>query len=88
MREYDVDYIDCTEVELSALENLAIMWDVEVRYVKFDTYTLLIKAHGTSEVVQSFTGRLKKVLRDADAWDDGVVFTFTPDEAAGETVPA
>lgn len=81
MREYDVDYIDCTEVELSALENLAIMWDVEVRYVKFDTYTLLVKTQTTGEVVQSFTGRLKRVLRDADAWFDGVEFTFAPDKA-------
>ncbi len=84
MRDYDPDYIDCTEVELRALENLAIMWDVEVHYVKFDTYTLLIKDTTTSEVVQSFAGRLKKVLRDADAWTDGVVFTF----ADGEAVPA
>jgi hypothetical protein len=26
--------------------------------------------------VQSFTGPLKKVLRDADDWFDGVEFTF------------
>lgn len=84
MREYDPDYINCEEVELSALENLAIMWDVEVRYVKFNCYALLIKTQTTGEVVQSFTGPLKKVLRDADAWDDGVVFTFSPEE----TVPA
>ncbi len=80
MREYDPDYINCEEVELSALENLAIMWDVEVRYVKFDTYTILLKAQATGEVVQSFTGRLKKVLRAADDWFDGVEFTFAPAE--------
>jgi hypothetical protein len=55
----DEYYINCEEVELSALENLAIMWDVEVRYVKFDTYTLLLKAQTTGDVVQSFTGPLR-----------------------------
>ena len=84
MREYDENYINCEEVELSALENLAIMWDVEVRHVEFNSYTLLVKAHGTGETVQSFTGPLKKVLRDADAWDDGVVFTFAEADATPE----
>ncbi len=88
MREYDPDYINCEEVELSALENLAIMWDVEVRYVKFDCYTLLIKTQTTGQVVQTFTGKLKRVLRAADAWDDGVVFTFADGEAATEAAPA
>ena len=76
MKEYDEYYINCEEVELSALENLAIMWDIEVRYVKFNTYTLLVKVQATGEVLQSFTGPLKKALRDADAWFDGVAFTF------------
>ena len=77
----DEYYISCEEVELSALENLAIMWDIEVRYVKWNTYTLLVKAQSTGETVQSFTGPLKKVLRDADDWFDGVEFTFAPDKA-------
>ena len=76
MKEYDEYYINCEEVELSALENLAIMWDVEVRYVKFNCYTLLLKVQSTGETEQSFTGPLKKVLRDADAWAGGVEFTF------------
>lgn len=84
MREYDENYINCEEVELSALENLAIMWDIEVRYVKFNTYTLLVKEQATGTVLQSFTGPLKKVLRDADAWDDGVVFAFAEADATPE----
>lgn len=82
MNGRDEYYINCEEVELSALENLAIMWDVEVRYVKFNCYMLSVKAQATGEVVQTFTGPLKKVLRDADAWFDGVEFTFAPAEQA------
>lgn len=76
MKEHDENYIGCTEVELSALENLAIMWDVEVHYMKVNIYTLTLKDTETGAVVQTFTGPLKKVLRDADAWFDGVEFTF------------
>ena len=76
MSERDEYYINCEEIELSALENLAIMWDIEVRYVKFNCYTLLLKVQSTGETAQSFTGPLKKVLRDADAWAGGVEFTF------------
>jgi hypothetical protein len=72
----DENYINCEEIELSALENLAIMWDVTVHYEKYDTYTLTLKSTSTGAEVQTFTGPLKKVLRDADAWFDGVVFTF------------
>ena len=81
MSERDEYYINCEEVELSALENLAIMWDVTVHFERFNSYTLTLKDTGTGEVVQSFTGPLKKVLREADAWFDGVEFAFAPAEA-------
>jgi hypothetical protein len=77
-------FIGCEEVELSALEGLAIMWDVRIRAMPtYDTYNLQLIDPADDRTVAQFSGPLKKVLRDADAWLDGVEFTFAPAEAAG-----
>ncbi len=70
------------------LEALTILWDVRIRSTPTPgtllAVTLAIHDHDTGQELASFVGTLREAITKADAWSDGVTFTFEQDEMAQE----
>jgi hypothetical protein len=62
---------------LDTLEALTF-WDVKIVSAKGMNLTLSLHDPQTGAQVASFTGSMADVVAEADAWFDGVEFTFPP----------
>ena len=72
MDDYGKGYI------FDKLEALAMFWDITLRSPGNGCQVTMSLSFDGGETVKEFTGSLQDVILEADAWFDGVEFSFAP----------